>query len=76
MEGFGLEGMEKLQGGISVNVEAKNRLKWARDMLSIAREKLVLERNRATHGRSVDMIQIITMVDAASLVCKEVVGEE
>ena len=59
-----------------MNVEAKNRLKWARDMLSIAREKLVLERNQATHGRSVDMIQIITMVDAASLVCKEVVGEE
>ena len=59
-----------------MNVEAKNRLKWARDMLAIAREKLVLERNRVTHGRSVDMIQIITMVDAASLVCKEVVGEE
>jgi len=59
-----------------MNVEAKNRLKWARDMLAIAREKLVLERNLATHGRSVDMIQIITMVDAASLVCKEVVGEE
>ena len=59
-----------------MNVEAKNRLKWARDMLAIAREKLVLERNSATHGRSVDMIQIITMVDAASLVCKEVVGEE
>jgi hypothetical protein len=59
-----------------MNVEAKNRLKWARDMLAIAREKLVLERNRAAHGRSVDMIQIITMVDAASLVCKEVVGEE
>ena len=57
-----------------MNVEAKNRLKWARDMLS--REKLVLERNQATHGRSVDMIQIITMVDAASLVCKEVIGEQ
>jgi hypothetical protein len=57
-----------------MQVEAKARLKWARDMLAIAREKLVLERNRATHGRSVDMIQIITMVDAASLVCKEVVG--
>jgi hypothetical protein len=59
-----------------MNVEAKNRLKWARDMLAIAREKLVLERNRAIHGRSVDMIQIITMVDAASLVCKEVAGDE
>ena len=59
-----------------MNVEAKNRLKWARDMLSIAREKLVLERNRATHGHAIDMIQIITMVDAASLVCKEVVEGE
>jgi hypothetical protein len=59
-----------------MNVEAKNRLKWARDMLSIAREKLVLERNRATHGHAIDMIQIITMVDAASLVCKEVMGDE
>jgi hypothetical protein len=57
-----------------MNVTERDRLKWARDMLLIAREKLVLERNRATHGRSVDMIQIITMVDAASLVCKEVVG--
>jgi hypothetical protein len=59
-----------------MNVEAKNRLKWARDMLAIARSKLVVERNRATHGHAIDMIQIITMVDAASLVCKEVVGDE
>jgi len=59
-----------------MNVEAKNRLKWARDMLAIAREKLVLERNRATHGRSVDMIQIITMVDAAALICKEIIEEQ
>jgi len=49
-------------------------LKWARDMLAIARGKLVVERNRASHGHAIDMIQIITMVDAASLVCKEVVG--
>ena len=59
-----------------MNVEAKNRLKWARDILSIARGKLAIERDRATHGRSVDMIQIITMIDAASLVCKEVIGEQ
>jgi hypothetical protein len=59
-----------------MNVTEKDRLKWARDMLAIAREKLVLERNRATHGHAIDIIQIITMVDAASLVCKEVVGEE
>jgi hypothetical protein len=45
-------------------------------MLLIARNKLVVERNRASHGHAIDMIQIITMVDAASLVCKEVVGEE
>jgi hypothetical protein len=57
-----------------MNVEAKNRLKWARNMLAIARSKLVVERNRASHGHAIDMIQIITMVDAASLVCKEVVG--
>jgi hypothetical protein len=57
-----------------MEVEAKNRLKWARDMLSIARSKLVVERDRASHGHAIDMIQIITMVDAASLVCKEVVG--
>jgi hypothetical protein len=57
-----------------MEVEAKNRLKWARDMLAIARGKLVVERNRATHGHAIDIIQIITMVDAASLVCKEVVG--
>ena len=57
-----------------MEVEAKNRLKWARDMLSIARSKLVVERDRASHGHAIDMIQIITRVDAASLVCKEVVG--
>ena len=57
-----------------MEVEAKNRLKWARDMLSIARSKLVVERDRASHGHAIDMIQIITMVDAARLVCKEVVG--
>jgi hypothetical protein len=59
-----------------MNVTEKDRLKWARDMLAIARGKLVLERNRATHGHAIDIIQIITMVDAASLVCKEVVGGE
>jgi len=57
-----------------MEVEAKKRLRWARDILSIARDKLVVERNRASHGHAIDMIQIITMVDAASLVCKEVVG--
>jgi hypothetical protein len=59
-----------------MQVEAKNRLKWAREILSIARDKLVVERDRATHGNAIDMIQIITMVDAASLVCKEVIGEQ
>jgi hypothetical protein len=57
-----------------MNVTERDRLKWARDMLLIARNKLVVERNRANHGSAIDMIQIITMVDAASLVCKEVVG--
>jgi len=59
-----------------MQVEAKDRLKWARDMLAIARNKLAVERDRATHGHAIDMIQIITMVDAASLVCKEVAGDE
>jgi hypothetical protein len=59
-----------------VNVEAKNRLKWARDCLLNARNRLAVERDRATHGRSIDIIQIITLVDAASLVCKEVAGDE
>jgi hypothetical protein len=59
-----------------MQVESKARLKWAREILSIARDKLVVERDRATHGHAIDMIQIITMVDAASLVCKEVVEGE
>jgi hypothetical protein len=59
-----------------VNVEAKKRLKWARDCLLNARNRLAVERDRATHGRSIDIIQIITLVDAASLVCKEVAGDE
>ena len=59
-----------------MEVEVKNRLKWARDCLLNARNRLVVERDRATHGRSIDIIQIITLVDAASLVCKEVIGEQ
>jgi len=59
-----------------MQVEAKNRLKWARDCLLNARNRLAVERDRATHGRSIDIIQIITLVDAASLVCKEVAGDE
>jgi hypothetical protein len=59
-----------------MEVEVKNRLKWARDCLLNARNRLAVERDRATHGRSIDIIQIITLVDAASLVCKEVIGEQ
>jgi hypothetical protein len=56
--------------------EAKARLKWGRDILLIAREKLVVERDRASHGHAIDMIQIITMVDAAALICKEIIEEQ
>ena len=59
-----------------MQVEAKDRLKWAREILLSAREKLAVERDRATHGRVVDIIQIITMVDAAALICKEITEEE
>jgi hypothetical protein len=59
-----------------MQVEARDRLKWARDCLLNARNRLAVERDRATHGRSIDIIQIITLVDAASLVCKEVIGEQ
>lgn len=59
-----------------MNVDTKDRLKWARDCLLNARNRLAVERDRATHGRSIDIIQIITLVDAASLVCKEVIGEQ
>jgi hypothetical protein len=53
--------------------DQKQRLQWARDMLLTARERLVEERSQATHGRSVNFIQIITMVDAVALICKEMV---
>ena len=59
-----------------MQVEAKDRLKWAREILSIARNKLVVERDRATHGHAIDMIQIITTVDAAALICKEIIEIE
>jgi len=58
-----------------MEVEAKNRLKWARDILLSAREKLAVERDRANHGHAIDIIQIIALVDAAALVCKEITGE-
>jgi len=59
-----------------MQVEAKDRLKWAREILLIARNKLAVERDRATHGHAIDMIQIITMVDAAALICKEIIEGE
>jgi hypothetical protein len=59
-----------------MNVSAKDRLKWSRDMLLIARDKLAIERDRATHGRVIDIIQIITMVDAATLIAKELIESE
>ena len=58
-----------------MNVDTKARLKWSRDILLTAREKLVLEKNRADRGRSVDIIQIITMVDAAALIAKEILED-
>ena len=59
-----------------MTVDTKTRLKWSRDILLTAREKLVLEKNRADRGRSVDIIQIITMVDAATLIAKEILEDE
>ena len=53
--------------------DQKERLSWARDMLLTARDRLVEERSQATHGRSVNFIQIITMVDAVALICQEMV---
>ena len=58
-----------------MTVDTKTRLKWSRDILLTAREKLVLEKNRVDRGRSVDIIQIITMVDAATLIAKEILEE-
>jgi len=58
-----------------MEVEAKDRLKWARDILLNARNKLAVERDRASHGHAIDIIQIIALVDAAALVCKEITGD-
>ena len=59
-----------------MNVDTKSRLKWSLDILLSARDKLVVEKNRADRGRSVDIIQIITMVDAAALIAKEILEGE
>jgi hypothetical protein len=59
-----------------MDTESKARLKWGRDILLSAREKLVVERDRVSHGHAIDMIQIITMVDAAALICKEIIEEQ
>jgi hypothetical protein len=59
-----------------MDTESKARLKWGRDILLSAREKLVVERDRASHGHAIDMIQIITMVDAAALIAKEIIEDE
>jgi len=59
-----------------MTIEARDRLRWSRDMLLIARDKLAIERDRASHGHAIDIIQIITMVDAAALICKEIIEEQ
>jgi hypothetical protein len=59
-----------------MTVDTMSRLKWSRDILLSARAKLVVEKNLASRGRAVDIIQIITMVDAAALICKEVLEGE
>ena len=59
-----------------MEVEAKDRLKWACDILLNARNRLAIERDRANHGHAIDIIQIITMVDAAALVCKEIAEDK
>ena len=51
-------------------------MRWSRDMLLIARNKLAIERDRISHGHAIDMIQIITMVDAAALIAKEILEDE
>jgi hypothetical protein len=45
-------------------------------MLLIARNKLAIERDRVSHGHAIDLIQIITMVDAAALIAKEILETE
>ena len=59
-----------------MTIGARDRLRWSRDMLLIARDKLAIERDRVSHGHALDMIQIITMVDAAALIAKEILEEE
>jgi len=59
-----------------MRVESKDRLKWSRNMLLIARDKLAIERDRVSHGHAIDLIQIITMVDAAALIAKEILEDE
>jgi hypothetical protein len=58
-----------------MEVDAKDRLRWAQDILINARNRLAIERDRATHGRAIDIIQIIALVDAAALVCREITGD-
>jgi hypothetical protein len=59
-----------------MTIEARDRLRWSRDMLLIARNKLAIERDRVSHGHAIDLIQIITMVDAAALIAKEILETE
>jgi hypothetical protein len=59
-----------------MEVEAKDRLKWACDILLNARNRLAIERDRANHGHAIDIIQIIALVDAAALVCKEIAEDK
>ena len=59
-----------------MTIGARDRLRWSRDMLLIARAKLAIERDRVSHGHAIDMIQIITMVDAAALIAKEILEDE
>ena len=59
-----------------MTIGARDRLRWSRNILLIARDKLAIERDRVSHGHAIDMIQIITMVDAAALIAKEILEDE
>ena len=59
-----------------MTIEARDRLKWSRDMLLIARDKLAIERDCVSHGHAIDIIRIIAMVDAVALIAKEIIEDE
>lgn len=52
----------------------KTALLWACDILHTAKVKLAVVRDNSSHAHAVEVASIMSLVDAAGLICKQAGG--